>query len=161
MIPRPQSVGEQSLGQATGALFELGERDDLAGGGDHGGPLSVAGGVGGGAEMRGAGVVGAHRPLLAHRTAARAQPGVGPDGTIAAMSFVRLAVPDVVVPAPERMPESASASLGRPAPTTQTDDGTAEAQMAITPRSRQGHRGVPASPVKEPTNASIRWRIGK
>ena len=70
VIPRPQTVGEQGLGQAAGTLFELGERDDLAGAGDDGWPLSVAGGVGGGAEMGGAGVVGAHRPLLAHGTAA-------------------------------------------------------------------------------------------
>ena len=67
VVAGTQPMGEQGLGQAARALLELGERDDLARGGDDGGALAVAGGVRGGAEMDRAALVGAHRPLLAHR----------------------------------------------------------------------------------------------
>ena len=141
MIPRPQSVGEQSLGQAARALFELGERDDLAGGGDHGGPLSVAGGVGGGAEMRGAGVVGARHPLLAQNGRA---PDWRPEPSrrCGRCSGCRRA-------GPERMPEPLQPRLGDQLQRRKPTMAPPRPQMAITPRSRQGHRGVPASPVKE------------
>ena len=70
VVPRPQPVGGQGLGQPARALLELGEGHDPARGGDHGGPVGIRGGVGGGAEMR-RGRLGAHLPLLAQPAALR------------------------------------------------------------------------------------------
>ena len=69
VVPGPQTVREEGLGQTTRSFLQLGERDDLAGGGDDGGALPVAGGIRGGTKMGRTGVVGAHRPLLAHAKA--------------------------------------------------------------------------------------------
>ncbi len=80
VVPGPQPVGEQGLGQPARALLELGERHDPARRGDHGRPLGVGGGVGGGAEMRRAGVSGLTVPLLAQTSRTVAPYGSAPLG---------------------------------------------------------------------------------